>query len=213
MKGDLQFGEPFGSLDNDECHPWVDFVMRNMKFQIYTAGMKYFPWVSAVLLYFVPRSFVEGAKKHFDYATVKLYNRIERKTDRKDIMSYMLKENMQREMSRPEIEATGALIIIGAAETTSAALTAATNLLIRNPRAMHKLQDEIRGKFKTQEEITFAAIESLEYMNAVLKETMRFTPPVPMQVPFKAPAEGGYVAGHYIPPYVRAFIDPIASRH
>jgi hypothetical protein len=191
--------------------------MRNMKYHCFMTAIKYYayyyPWLASFLGLLVPNSLYEGARKHFEYSTEKLYKRIDRGDARKDITGTMLKEGMQRHMTRPEIEATGALITIGAAETTSSALTAAINLLVRHPRTLKRLQDELRGTFDSEDSITFASIEHLEYLNAVLKEAMRYAPPVPMQVPFLSPKEGGWIAGRYIPPNVRPPTYPFSMHY
>nr|GMD32986.1 cytochrome P450 71A2-like [Ipomoea batatas] len=53
--------------------------------------------------------------------------------------------------------------------------------LIKNSKIMKNLQNEVRTKFKTYEDI-----ETMQYLKAVIKETLRFHSPAPLLLPRKA---------------------------
>ncbi|CAH2064237.1 unnamed protein product [Thlaspi arvense] len=56
--------------------------------------------------------------------------------------------------------------------------------LIRHPRVMKKLQDEIRTTLgPNKERITEEELEKVEYMKLVIKETFRLHPPAPLLLP------------------------------
>nr|GLL36138.1 cytochrome P450 71A3-like [Ipomoea trifida] len=53
--------------------------------------------------------------------------------------------------------------------------------LIKNPKTMEKLQNEVITKFKTNEDL-----ETMQYLKAVIKESLRLHIPVPLLAPRKA---------------------------
>lgn len=86
-------------------------------------------------------------------------------------------------MTRNEIEATPAVLILGGSETSARLSSAACYHLSRNPATMRKLIAEIREKFEREEEITMTIVNGLSYELAVLKEAVRMLPPVMLGSP------------------------------
>jgi cytochrome P450 len=65
---------------------------------------------------------------------------------------------------------------------------------------MSKLQYEIRSSFVDESQITFSSTSQMTVMNAVIHETFRLYPPVPVALLRLTSKEGAIVAGTYIPP-------------
>lgn len=55
--------------------------------------------------------------------------------------------------------------------------------LLRHPRVMKKLQNEVRGIVGNKTEITEDDLVGMHYLKAVIKETLRLHPPAPLLVP------------------------------
>ncbi|KAJ4877918.1 Cytochrome P450 71B37 [Raphanus sativus] len=55
--------------------------------------------------------------------------------------------------------------------------------LMRNPRAMKKVQTEIRNLMENRTVITLDDIDQFHYLKMVIKETWRLHPPAPLLVP------------------------------
>jgi cytochrome P450 len=81
-----------------------------------------------------------------------------------------------------------------------------TYLLLKNPRVLAKLQDEIRSTFNSDEEINFDSCNRLEYCLAVLTEALRVYPPVPGGLPRIVDAQGDMIEGHWVPGGVSDFL-------
>ena len=64
---------------------------------------------------------------------------------------------------------------------------------------MEKVTAEIRGTFKSEDEIDFASVSTLPYLLACLDEALRMYPPVPTGLPRVVPKGGANIAGNYVP--------------
>ncbi|XP_047982500.1 cytochrome P450 71A8-like [Salvia hispanica] len=74
-------------------------------------------------------------------------------------------------------------VFVGGTDTISTAMEWTMSELLRNPTLMEKLQLEVRGIVKQNQEITDDDLRKMHYLKAVIKEAMRLHPPVPLLVP------------------------------
>ena len=110
--------------------------------------------------------------------------RLSMRTNRPDIMQYIIDNNQGKEgMSRSEIDSNANLLMLAGAETSATALSASTWYLWRHPESLERLVNEIRTAFQREEDISIAGLSDLPYLHAVLRETLRLHPPGPVSVP------------------------------
>jgi cytochrome P450 len=64
---------------------------------------------------------------------------------------------------------------------------------------LQKLRAEIHAAFQHESDISMRALQGLEYLNAVLQESMRVYPPVPCTFPRTTPRGGAMVCGRFVP--------------
>ncbi|PON96770.1 Cytochrome P450, E-class, group I [Trema orientale] len=86
-------------------------------------------------------------------------------------------------------------MFVGASDTTSTALEWLMAELVRNPRVMKKVQEEVRRVVGNKSEIEINHINQMEYLKCVIKENLRLHPPLPFLVPRKTLSSvklGGY---------------------
>lgn len=74
-------------------------------------------------------------------------------------------------------------MFVAGSTTTFASLEWAMSELLRNPRAMQTLQKEVRSITGDKEFITETDLNKMEYLKAVIKETFRLHPAVPLLLP------------------------------
>ncbi|XP_031102560.1 premnaspirodiene oxygenase-like [Ipomoea triloba] len=89
--------------------------------------------------------------------------------------------------------------IFAAGSETSASTTVwAMSEMMKNPRVLVKAQAEVREAFRGKEKLEEEDMEDLTYLKSVVKETLRFHPPIPVFVP-KECMEESMVCGYTIP--------------
>ncbi|KAI4134020.1 MAG: hypothetical protein LQ341_006092 [Variospora aurantia] len=200
--GDLAFGESFGCLKSGEYHSWVRTLFSYLKGMSLAAAPRYYPTTEFLFEKLIPKSVIEGQRRHTEYAHAKINRRLDMKTDRPDFVTPFMKNNANYEvMSRDEILATFNFIIVGGSETTATALTGVFNHLTKkeNHRIMARLCEEIRTTFKNEEDITIDATKDLPYLEAVINEGLRLCNPIPGGLPRVVPEGGDTYCGVHLP--------------
>lgn len=121
-------------------------------------------------------------------------------TGRPDFLHHFMKKTDDgMGMSRDEIASTATLLIFAGSDTSATTCTSTTWFLVKNPEALRKLQEEVRGTFRSFEDITISSAAKLAYMHAVIQEALRLHPPGPISVPRLVDRPGVIVSGHLIP--------------
>ena len=199
IMGELSFGESFHCLENGHYHPWVDIFQKNFKALTYDNATRLFPGLQPVLSYFIPKSMWEKRFKHFGFIQDRVSHRLSEPLDsqKKDFMSYIRKWNDEKGMTVPEIESTFSVIILAGSESVGTAMTSVIHHLLKDPKVMRQLCEEIRGSFSTQEQITIDTLGELPFLDAVINEGMRLGPPTPAILSRLSP--GANVCGYWLP--------------
>jgi cytochrome P450 len=91
-------------------------------------------------------------------------------------------------------------------DTTAIALTAWMYLLLTNETAYEKLVAEVRGTFKSHEDINWTGVKNLPYLGACINETLRMMPPAPGNFTRMVPPDGGSINGRWVPGKVSRMI-------
>lgn len=217
---DLTFGEPLNCLRDRGYHPWVKMMLGTFKAGGLMAIRRTYPLVafSDYLVSLVKDNSSAALKARIDFAkgvTQSVHERLDKKTDRADFFSAVIKNQGMgdKALTPPEMVSNALLLLIAGSETTATLLSGVTFLLLQNPDVYKKITHEIRERFDSADQITFAAVEKLEYTIAVLQETLRYYPPVPTGFPRVAPPGGGKVSGYYIPGDTTVYVSQHATNH
>ncbi|MCD7449304.1 hypothetical protein HAX54_051046 [Datura stramonium] len=97
-------------------------------------------------------------------------------------------------------------IFFAGSETTSSSIEWAMTELLCNPEAMYKVKSELSDVLGDAKKLEEADIDSLKYLQAVVKETLRLHPPIPFLVPRKAIQETEFM-GYHIPKGTQVFVN------
>uniref|UniRef100_A0A7N0VA52 Cytochrome P450 n=1 Tax=Kalanchoe fedtschenkoi TaxID=63787 RepID=A0A7N0VA52_KALFE len=77
------------------------------------------------------------------------------------------------ELSRKEIRAVLLTLFIAGIESSATTLECTMKEIVKNPRIMRKLQEEIRGVVGNKSNIHQSDLNQMEYLKCVIKETLR----------------------------------------
>ncbi|KAK7956144.1 uncharacterized protein PG986_005366 [Apiospora aurea] len=100
---------------------------------------------------------------------------------------------------------------IAGGETVATTLTGLTCFLVQNPEKLQQLVDEVRGAFKSYDEINATAAQQLPYLQAVLNEGLRLFPPASGGAPRVSP--GFELHGYHIPSGTEINVSPWTITH
>ncbi|TDZ32606.1 Trichothecene C-15 hydroxylase [Colletotrichum spinosum] len=197
--GDLAFGESFGCLDGSDYHPWVKLIFDDIKVGLYFTIAKRLKPLETIVKKFVPESLLEKRRSHEALVEERVESRIALGTPRPDFAQSMLNKKGDEALTKRELYKNSNVLIIAGSETTATALSGATYLLTSTPDALAKLTHEIRSTFSSDDEIDIISTNKLEYLQAVLEETLRMYPPVPSALPRITPPSGQEILGQWVP--------------
>ena len=190
-------------------------IFNNLKLMVYGNAARKIPGLTKVLMSITPKKVIEEGEAHMRLAVDQANKRLAMKSDRKDIFHYIIKHNgTETGMSLEEIQASSYVVIIAGSETTATLLSGCIYFLLTHPECMKKLKAEIRSNFTSESEINFANVSNLEYMLAVLNESLRRYPPVPGALPRAVPGkDGAIIDGRHVPSGTAVSVYQWAANH
>ncbi|KAJ7158842.1 cytochrome P450 [Mycena filopes] len=207
LVGQAGLGHSFDPLLDDTIPPYIlsiksfGITMHRMTF----AAQYILPWASQIgsakfrrfIVDIVPWKDLHTGRDILDMMydhAVQIYNAKKAALERgdeavsqqisqgKDIISILMKDNDNASSTDrlSEIEILGQLntLVFAATDTTSSALSRTLHILAQYPDVQEKLRQEIRSVQKDGVDPSYDKLVSMEYLDAVCRETLRLYPPV-----------------------------------
>ncbi|XP_026455494.1 cytochrome P450 CYP736A12-like [Papaver somniferum] len=109
-------------------------------------------------------------------------------------------------IDRSNIKAIALGILLGAMDTSATAIEWTLTELIKNPRVMRKIQDELEREAGLDRLVKESDLPKLEYLDMVIKESFRLHPVGPLLLPHES-IEDCQVNGFFIPKKSRVIIN------
>ncbi|KAK4209464.1 cytochrome P450 [Rhypophila decipiens] len=204
IAGDLIFGMSFKCLDGSEYHPWIAFIFQTVKAAAVMTVMSYcgLHWLVQVMYNTLGKNL--AIKNAEQWTNVMLNNRLNNvEVGRVDLFEGLVRKKEEWKLSFEQMGANAFILVLAGSETTATTLSGMTYLLLKHPEVMERVKSEVRGMFKSKEEIDMTSVMGLKYMLAVINESLRLYPPVATslvrEVPKGCPGGGVNIAGWHVP--------------
>ncbi|KAL5511138.1 hypothetical protein ACEPAH_4353 [Sanghuangporus vaninii] len=200
IMGDMVLGGGFSLLENGD----EDGLVAMLEDSIRIIGtLEHTPWIVGLIykLFMVPER-----QQKFEEFVIQCYDmRREQGSTKRDLFHYITNEEGLDNMEVSKDQGVNDLnIAIGAgSDTTSTVLGGLFFYLLSNPGVFDRLRKEVDSEFPLGEEEPFDSVKlaGMPYLNAVINETLRLQPPVPVALQ-RSPLEGSggeMIAGRFIP--------------
>lgn len=199
--GDLTFGESFHGL-RDQCwHPFVATLNEGLEVGGAINAVAYYG-LEFALQYLIPKSMLDKFDRLLVYTREKVESRLQRGTERPDFMSFIMRNDKEGEqMSKGELDSNAEVLMVAGSETTASALAAATYYLCTNRHTLEKVTSEVRDAFETDQDMNMHSLAKLDYLLAVINESLRLYPPAPSAIP-RVTVNGDRICGQWVAPGV-----------
>nr|QWK52361.1 cytochrome P450 71A26-2 [Isatis tinctoria] len=110
--------------------------------------------------------------------------------DRADFVDVLLAIQRERragfDIERVSIKAIVLDVFVGGTDTSYTLMEWAMTELLRHPECLNRLQEEVRTICKGKSSVSEEDIQDMNYLKAVVKETLRLHPPLPLMVPHES---------------------------
>ncbi|XP_052196538.1 cytochrome P450 71AU50-like [Diospyros lotus] len=122
------------------------------------------------------------------------------------LLAFMESEQADFRIDRRHVKAVILDMLIGSMDTSATAVEWILSELLRHPRVMKKVQDELQQLVGMERMVEESDIDKLDYLDMVVKEALRLHPIVPLMVPHEA-TQDCVVSGYHIPRKTRLTIN------
>ncbi|CAI9109285.1 OLC1v1009086C1 [Oldenlandia corymbosa var. corymbosa] len=205
------FGKKYMDKDIDD-RGFKDVVTEVMHVGALPNLGDFFPGLGVLDLQGITRRF-KALSKVFDSFFERVIDEHEQSQEQKqtkDFVDIMLEimhsGESEFEFDRRNIKAILLDMLITSMDTSVTAVEWAISDLLRHPECMRKLQKELGKKVGLDRIVEESDLENLEYLNMVLKESMRLHPVAPLLLPHES-MEDCTVHGFHIPRKSRIIIN------
>ncbi|KAH9330482.1 hypothetical protein KI387_002590, partial [Taxus chinensis] len=164
----------------------------------------YIPWLKRFDLQGYEKAMKHAQRKLDTYMQIIVEKHRENESnkdeDQMDFIDVLISEEKDEAISDKDafVKATAMIMLLGGTDTSSVALEWALSLLLSHPHALEKAQDELDSKIGRNRVVVESDIRQLNYLQAIMKETLRLHPPAPLLVPHQS-TEACIVGGFHIP--------------
>lgn len=221
--GEVVFSEPFGCLDGKETTEWAGAINDIFKSGAWEQALGQVAGVGSWMHRLLVKALVPEAPKvwrlkHLSQATEKTKRRLaDTSRPHPDMIAHILRNNKTKKnrLSETELILNMVQFISAGSETTASLMTGWTYLLLANPAVYARVSKEVRDAFTSPDQITWASVGKLKYLEATTHEALRLISPAPCnQHRVVPPGPGKTIDGHYIPAGVTVATAPwVAERH
>ncbi|KAI0376530.1 putative benzoate 4-monooxygenase cytochrome P450 [Hypomontagnella monticulosa] len=214
VMGDIGFGARFDCVSTETEHPAIQAIHEHMTI---LGIMSHVPWLLNILTR-IPGA-TAGYAPFMDYCSSQVQakrNNFDPKTYPQDLMSWLLKAVLEKDVSAAPTEASlneeSRLMVIAGSETTASVLGTILFYMAKHPSVYKKLQSQVDVSMPTPSDWTYEKVKSITYIDNIIDESLRLQPPVPNGGTRVTPKEGIHIDEQFIPGHTNVFV-PVKKIH
>ncbi|KAJ7945346.1 Cytochrome p450 [Quillaja saponaria] len=208
----MVFGKKYADKDIDE-RGFKAVIQEGMHLAAVPNMGDYIPYIAPLDLQGLTRR-MKAISKVFDHFFEKIIDEHIQSKDEEDktkdfvdvMLGFLGSEESEYRIERPHIKAIILDMLAGSMDTTATAIEWALSELIKHPRVMKKVQKELENVVGMERMVEESDLESLEYIDMVVKETLRLHPVAPLLLPHQS-LEDCFVNEYFIPKKSRVVIN------
>ncbi|KAI0862123.1 averantin oxidoreductase [Xylaria cubensis] len=197
----LTFGESFDCLTTGTLHEWIDIffsLARSLSYHQMSARLP-LPLRKLFENLFIPRKVKRESLTINALNKEKIDHRLKNHPPVPDFMDKLVEAFNSGKMTPQQLEGNALILITAGSETTATLLSGLTFLLLKHPRVLAKLAEEIRSTFNHPDDITISGVNGCKYLLACIEEALRVYPPSSQPHHRIIPAGGASVNGEFLP--------------
>uniref|UniRef100_A0A2N9EUD0 Cytochrome P450 n=1 Tax=Fagus sylvatica TaxID=28930 RepID=A0A2N9EUD0_FAGSY len=207
----LVFGKKYMDEDFDE-RGFNSVIQEGMQLGAAPNLGDYIPYVASLDLQGLTKRMKAVSKIFDDFLEKIIDEHVQSKEENKskdfvDVMlGFMGSEESEYRIERPNIKAIILDMLAASMDTSATSIDWILTELIKHPRIMKKVQKELENMVGLERMVEESDLDSLEYLDMVVKETMRLHPVAPLLIPHEA-MEDCTINGYHIPRKSRILIN------
>ncbi|KAK9926710.1 hypothetical protein M0R45_023923 [Rubus argutus] len=183
----VEFTELVGSLNIGDYIPWLAWLSRasGLDAKLVKLAKRYDDFLERVLQEHIDKSSNTTSNTNGHGHVLIDENQNEDNKDFVDVLLEIQQENLLGFcLDRVSVKAVILDMFLAGTDTTGTLLEWAMAEILKHPRVMSKLQKEVRGVSKEEDEIlTEDDLVDMHYLKAVIKEVLRLHPPFTLLLP------------------------------
>ncbi|XVF07756.1 hypothetical protein REPUB_Repub06bG0167100 [Reevesia pubescens] len=214
LLGNLMLSRDFFDPDSEEGSEFFVVMVSLMGLSGVGNIADFFPWLQWLDPQGLRRKMDKDLGKAIEIASKFVKERIEEKKvgeGRRDFLDVLLEfegngKDEPAKLSDRDLNIFILEIFLAGSETTSSTIEWALTELLCNPETMMKAKAELTRVVGPNKKVEESDTENLHYLHAVIKETFRLHPPIPLLVPRRAIQDTKFM-GYHIPKNTQVFVN------
>lgn len=200
--GELAYGQAFHNLENLENHADHPWTMGGIRLAVRLMQIGAFILLEYIL-WLLPRSFMVQRLAILEFIQNRVSERLALETDKPNMTFSIIRRHSNDAGKRLISREWNGFYLFGldCSRQQHFGHYAFKRLLLpdKEPKELRRLSEELRGAFPTEDKITILSTPKLLYLLAVLEESMRLHPSVPISLPSVILPGGATISGNWVP--------------
>ncbi|RVW48178.1 Cytochrome P450 76A2 [Vitis vinifera] len=205
-----------GSGEPKEGNEFYDAMNKIMELAGKPNTADFFPFLKWLDPQGIKRNMVRELGRAMDIIAGFVKERVEERQtgiekEKRDFLDVLLEYRRDGKEGSEKLSERNMNIIIlemffGGTETTSSTIEWAMTELLRKPKSMRKVKEELDRVVGPDRKVEESDIDELLYLQAVVKETLRLHPALPLLIPRNALQDTNFM-GYFIPQNTQVFVN------